>query len=357
MSYNPHIRHLFCLLVLLLFGRAAPALEIPQLDTLTLNNGLKVFLLQQDEGADLNIRLVINGGKKNETACQVGYSEIIQRLLSEALKDQFSCAIRQGQTIITSNCSVAGLNKKMELLSIALSRLAFTQSGMDRAVASIRDTYRMENMSSAFLAAVYGNLILYGIQHPLGRAYCQYQVEKVIPEQLRDFYLELYLPKGSFLVVCGNLNVYATRKTIAKHFVSWRLLRKPDHLAPDLALPVPRFKGQQVAFVNQREMKQCLLKWLQPAPAFNSPDHLPFMLACRLFDGHMSRQLQQLEGEGQDSLLFNPLGYTNGFMEANAQASRDQMIRAKQLFDTALHRFRQVKFTEVDVETAKEQLK
>lgn len=341
--------------------------EIPQLDTLTLNSGLKVYLLQQGESPLMYVRLVIAGGKKNETACQVGYSEIIQRLLNGVLGEKqkaeqaqgapLTCAIRNGQTVLSGSCSAAELNKMMELLSTTVSRLAFTKIRMDRAVSSIIDSYKAEDMRPSGLGAIYRDLIWYGTKHPLGRLYCQYQLEKVIPEQLRDFYVEHYLPKGSHLLISGNFNANAARKTVAKHFVKWRLLRKADHLAEDLDLPKPEVKARDLTFINKRGVKHCCLKWLQPAPAFSSPDHLAFTVACQVFDRYLGDRVKEEQGLMEDTLGFMPVSYTSGLLEINGLAGRNQLARAMRLLDTALCHFHRFKVKESDLEVAIKRIK
>jgi zinc protease len=352
----------FCMLELKCYSQ-----EIPQLDTFTLNNGLKLYLLQHNVGRAFHVRLTIPGGKKNETACQVGYSEIIQRLLNEAPREKqnfgmepgtsLTCVLLNGQTVLSGNCSAADFNKVMELLSTTVSRLSFTKLSMDKAVSSIVDAYKTENMSSYCLAAIYRDLVWYGIKHPLGRTYCQYQIEKVIPEQLRDFYVEHYLPKGSSLLVSGNFNAGGVRKTVAKHFVKWRLLRKADHLAKDPDLPEPKIKSRDITFINKRDSEHFLLKWVQTAPASASPDHPAFLLASAVFDRYLADKIEEQEGVKEDTLNFKPVSYTSSFMEINALAGHNQLAQAIRLLDTALYHFRQLKFTEADLETSVKKMK
>lgn len=76
-------------LALLFFASVKSIAQMqPTLDTFNLRNGLKVYLLNHGQDSVINIKLIIDGGQKNESSCQVGYSEIIQHLLTETLKEK-----------------------------------------------------------------------------------------------------------------------------------------------------------------------------------------------------------------------------------------------------------------------------
>jgi len=347
--------------------------EIPELDTLTLNNGLKIYLLQYGEDPVLNIKLVVNGGKKNEAPCEVGYSEIIQRLLSESLNEKRNlvfkketmviCETNGGQTIVNAKCLKSDFNKEMELLSKTISGLSFTKDKMDRIVSSIVDHYKPENLSSFNLSDIYRNFILYSSKKSLGRNYCQYQLEKVLPEELREFYNKNYLPKRSSLLICGKFNVTEVKKMIAKNFVIWRSTHKEESCEEDLEL-IPKIKSKEIAFINKHDSEYYVLKWVQSAPSFMSPDHPAFLIACDLFNRYLAEKIK----ENPKTIAFTSVFGTNAiagvftnsksdFIEINCIAGQKEITEAVKLFDTTLQNFHKLKFNETDLEETIKKLK
>lgn len=339
--------------------------KFPQLDTFTLKNGLKIYLLKYGKDSVLNVRLVINGGKKNETSCQVGYSEIIQQLLKETLKEKqnsnlkkknrLACEIIEGQTLLSGNCSNSYFTKEMEIMSSAILKLRFKQNKMDGIVSSIVDSYKPENIRSHRVSAIFKDLLLYGSGNPLGRIYCQYQVEKVLPLELREFYFKNYTPKTSSLLICGNFNKEEIEKIITRYFSRWKSLRKEENVADDNELRTPKIKNRQIVFINKRDAKDYLVKWIQLAPSFKAADYPVFLLTCDLFNRYLKGKIKEKECVNDDSLSpvaieFKPIFYTNGLMEIDCIASQNELTSVIQLVDTSLQLFHKLKFTKADLE-------
>lgn len=337
--------------------------EIPQLDTFTLNNGLKVYLLQYGEGASLSVKLAINGGRKNESKCQVGYSEIIRQLLTEALNEKRNpvlkkenlplCDIQNGQTVFSGKCGRSNLDMQLELLSSALLKLFFKKEKMDNIVSSITNTYKLENVNAESLSVIYRDLLFYSDKHPLGRSYCQYQIDKVLPEELREFYERYYTPQKTSILVCGNFNVKTVRKTITKQFMKWRA-RHTDENANENPVPkIPVIKNREIAFVNKRGQEKHIMKWILPAPAPTSQEHTAFLIACYLFDKNLAKKT----GTDPDTVHFSPVLCANDFAEINCIIQPSKLNKAIQLFDSTLSEFHNTKFTPEDLQEAVGQLK
>ncbi len=348
-----------------IFGIKAYAREIPQLDSLTLNSGLKVYLLQYGEEPVLSLKLIINGGKKSESECQVGYSDIVQQLINEFLNEKqgsflkkenrFSCETINGQTILKGNCLNTELDKKIELLCTTLCRLSFTRDKMDRIVSTVCEDLDTENMSALQLSDIFKNLLFYGIKHPLGRTYCQYQVQKVLPEELRLFYGDNYTPARSSILICGNFNINVTKKIIAKHFIKWRQLH--EETKEEITEPkIPKFKNKEIAFVNKQSSQGYTLQWIKPAPAPKSPDYTAFLAVCSLFNGFLKESLRN-EIEDFDSLKLTPIAYTGDLIEVNCVTNQTNILKSVQLFDSTLKRFHQLKITQSALEKTIKKIK
>src|ERR1700739_2686473 len=69
------------LLLLVGFSTKLFSQETPTLETYTLKNGVKIYLMQYGKIPAVNVRFIINSGKKNETPGQQGYSEITASML------------------------------------------------------------------------------------------------------------------------------------------------------------------------------------------------------------------------------------------------------------------------------------
>ena len=66
---------------LILISLALKAQVIPTYETFSLKNGLKVYLLQYGNIPAINVKLVLNSGKVNETPGQQNYSDIVSNAI------------------------------------------------------------------------------------------------------------------------------------------------------------------------------------------------------------------------------------------------------------------------------------
>jgi predicted Zn-dependent peptidase len=341
--------------------------QAPLLDTLTLKNGLKVYLIRFGEDSVFNVRLVIKGGKKNENPCQVGYNRLIQQVLRETLeekqnslsekKNRLAYEIHEGYTALSANYSSKDFDKEMNLLGAAILNLSFTKDKIDKAVSTAINYYTPENMSSSQLADVFRDLYLYGSDDPLGRNYCQYQLQKVLPEELFRFYSEHYTPNKVSLLICGNFNINEIERKVLDAFGKWKPSNKENNGIYEIETKTPRIKNREINFVNKYNLKECRLKMLQSAPSVRSPDYPAFLVVFNLFNHHLLDQVKDKDLMNVDTANFEPVNYANGFIEVNLVVKLSEMSDAIKLVDITLQSFNKSNFTEAELNEVVKDLK
>jgi len=57
------------------------AQQLPELETFTLKNGLKIYFLKYGKIEAITVFVVVNSGKKNETPGQQGYNGLVANLV------------------------------------------------------------------------------------------------------------------------------------------------------------------------------------------------------------------------------------------------------------------------------------
>ena len=68
------MKRLTLCMLLLIFCFNGKAQQAPELETYTLKNGLKIYLLKYGRIEAMHVSVVINTGKKNEVPGQQGYN-------------------------------------------------------------------------------------------------------------------------------------------------------------------------------------------------------------------------------------------------------------------------------------------
>jgi hypothetical protein len=335
---------------LLLSAHLSSCQKIPAPDTFSLKNGVKACLLQTDGDSTVAFKIHLRAGRMNESECEVGYSEVIQRLLEENFRKRLprtnshriSFKSVDGELTVNGSCRRQELKMIMSALAGALIRPVFAQSVIDTITTSVIQSYLTANMRPSRLSRVFMDLLLYGAANPLGRSFCQYQLQKLTVRGLREFYFRNYTPRSASIVCCGSVNAGDMKKLVARHFVLWKPVmndRLPVKVSP------PPCPARKVAFVDAYGSQRCLLRWALRAPSGPSRDQ-PGFSACRWL---LHRYVSADNARSGDTVSVQSF---DGRLELTCRTSLAGMLPAMQRFDTALSRLAHGKFSRQELRSA-----
>src|ERR1700749_4580316 len=263
---------------------AVNAQEVPQLETYTLKNGLKIYLLQYGKIKAVNVRFIINTGKKNETPGQQGYSEITASMLLKGNtkyteEAQNDLAFKLGgelnsnstfdHTTINANFLSKDFDAGMDLFSSAILHPLFDKDKLDQEISYRVDYNNPAKMDIANLADAFSDLTIYGTVSPLGRHYYKTQLQQITPDKLKEFHQFNFTPKNSSVVVCGNFNAAEIKTVIEKYFGTWQSTYSEVN---GVALDAPVIKKKEIGFINRTGATQSALQWNKVAPSIKDKE-------------------------------------------------------------------------------------
>ncbi len=313
------------------------AQEKPQLDTLRLVNGIKAYYLQGSEDSVVAIRVLMEAGKISEDPCEVGYSILILRLLEENVASRLKLAsvkntavagrIVEGKTRLDIQCPYRYLTKAIDVLSTSLRSLPFDKTKLEKIVSSVIDAHTLENLDGESLSELFRPLVLFGKNVPAGRAYCQYQLEKVTVFELREFYLRHYQPKACSIIFFGKYALKPLGKLTKKYFTKWKAAKTAETVKPQQNKQEPEIRETAISMVNLLAAEDYHLSWMLASPPTGSPDHLPFLVYSRLFLDKFPYHLEIREE-------------TQGFITFVCRVERAEVRDCLRSFDSALRVFR-----------------
>ena len=342
----------------------ATAQEVPQLETYSLKNGLKIYLLQYGKIPAVNVRFISNTGKKNETPGQQGYSEITAAMLlkgntkysEEAQNDK---AFKLGgelnsnstfdHTTINANFLTKDFDAGMDLFSSAILHPLFDKEKLNQTISYLVDYNNPAKMDIADLADVFSDLNLYGTASPLGRHYYKTQLQQITPDKLKEFHQFNFTPKNSAVVVCGNFNAAEIKAVIEKYFGAWQSAYGEVN---GVALDAPGVKKKELAFINRAGATQCALQWNKIAPSVKDKDYLAFRVANSIFSRVLFAEIREKGGKTYGiSSNYRPTQFANVFA-IQCSVRSDEMTNTLALFDKTLSDFSTAAITQEDFEKA-----
>ncbi|MGZ4037395.1 MAG: M16 family metallopeptidase, partial [Bacteroidia bacterium] len=297
------------LIGMIAFAAKAFSQEVPQLETYTLKNGLKIYLMQYGKIPAVNVKFVINTGEKNEIPGQQGYCGITAQLLLEGnskytQEAQNDLAFKLGgelksgsdfdHTVVAANFLSKDFDKAMDLFSSAILHPAFSKEKLDQTVSYLIDYNNPAKMDIANLAGVYSDLFLYGTSNPLGRNYYKAQLQQITPEKIKEFHAFNYTPKNSGLIICGNFNAAEIKAIVENYFGSWTSTYGEVN---GVSLDHPQIKKKEIAFISRSGATQCALQWSKTAPSVKDKDLLAFRVANQIFNRVLFEEIREKGGK------------------------------------------------------------
>jgi len=349
----------FCILFF-----AIKAQEIPQLETYSLKNGIKIYLLQYGKIPAVNVRFIINTGKKNETPGQQGYSEITASMLLEgntkySVEAQNDMAFKLGGELSSNaNFDYTSINASflskdfdtgMDLFSSAILHPLFDKEKLDQSISYLVDYNNPSKMDISDLTSMFSNLNIFGTTSPLGRHYYKIQLQLITPDKLKEFHQFNFTPKNSSVVVCGNFNATEIKTVLEKYFGAWQSTYGEVN---GVALDAPAIKKKEIAFINRSGATQCALQWNKVAPSIKDKDYIAFRVANSIFNRVLFSEIREKGGKTYGIGSNHQTSQFANLFTINCSVRSEEMANTITLFDKTVFDFNNSTVSQEDFDKA-----
>lgn len=338
--------------------------EIPTLETYTLKNGLKVYLMQYGKIDAINVKLMVNTGEKNEVPGQQGYAEITAEMLLRGnskytqqqqsdmafkLGGDLSAASGKDYTTINANCLSKNFDVMMDLFSAAIISPKFDKEKLDMMISGLIDYNMPSKMDISDLADVFSDYFIYGTSNPLGRNYYKAQLQLVTPEKIKEFHAFNFTPKNSSVIVCGKFDAANVKAVVEKYFAGWQSTFGEVN---GVALDFPQIKKKEMAFINRSRATQCALHWTKTAPSVKDKDLIAFSVANRIFNVVLFSEIREKGGKTYSIGSSHETSRFSNLFQVGCSVRSEEMLNTINLFDKTLQNFNQANITQEEFDRA-----
>lgn len=331
---------------------------VPLYETFNMKNGLKVYLLQYGNIPAINVKLVLNTGKVNETPGQQNYSDMVANAIlmgnakydaetqtnkAFALGTSISASSSNDNTTVEMNILSKDLDAGMELMSAAVLTPTFPKDKMDLLISRNIDFNSPTKMDITQLSTVFSNYFIYGLSNPLGRYFHKTQIQKITPAIIKEYYEFNFTPKNANLIICGSFDIATIKPIIEKYYGGWK---SEFGGANGVSLELPSIKKREIGFVNRAGATQCALQWNKIAPAVTDKDQLAFSIANGIFNEVLFKEIREKGGKTYGiSSVQQASKYSNIFI-VFCSVRKDELINTINLFDKTLSDFNSTPLSE-----------
>jgi len=208
----------------------APTINIKDSEVFTTSNGITVILSENHKLPTVSIDLVMGSDPKVEGS-KAGLSDMAGSLILSGTtnrskdqldneKDYIGASLDASENSISLTCLTKHLDKGMALFSDVLFNANFPQSEFDR-IKKQNESALMSAKSDPGTMADNAEKRVNFPGHPYGDVMTESSLANITRDDVLNYYKETFTPKGSYLVLVGDLNKASAEKLVAQYFSTW----------------------------------------------------------------------------------------------------------------------------------------
>lgn len=344
----------------------APEINLGKYESFELQNGLKVFVVENHKLPRVAFSLVVNRDPIFE-GDKTGYLEATGSLLRTGTKtrtkDQLDKEIDQiGASVSTSSSGVFAISlteftpKLLQVMSDIVLNSKFKQSELDKIKKRMLSGLAAQKDDPNSIASVVSGALIYGKDHPYGEVETEQTVDSISLEACKNYYTRFFAPNISYLAVVGDISLNKAKSLVEKYFGSWKKKNVP---AFTYKTPQPPAK-REIALVDRPNSVQSVIDVTYPVQLkLGDPDLIKANVMNTILGGGVFRLFTNLrEKHSYTYGAYSSLSQDKLVGSFSAEASvRNEVTDSsitQILFE--MNRIRNEKVEESELQTAKNYL-
>lgn len=300
----------------------APKINIGTPETFTLDNGLKVFVVENHKLPKVSIQLSIDIPLIME-GDKVGVAEMTGEMLNAGTTEKTKAEMDEEIDFIGASISATSsgvfasslskhTDKVMNIMSQMILKPAFPEEELEKSKKKTLSGLKSLSSNADAIAGRVSDVLLYGQDHPYGEVQTAEDVNNITISDCKKFYQDYFRPNISYLVIVGDITPAVAKEKAQQYFGSWEKRMVPTQkyeTTTDIA-------GVRVAFVEKPGAVQSVVKVIYPLDLpVGSADDASIKIMNGIFGGAFSSRLNMNLREAH--------GYTYG---ARGSANSDKYI-------------------------------
>jgi predicted Zn-dependent peptidase len=300
----------------------APKIELGKAEQFTLENGLKVLVVENHKLPRVSFSIFVDTPPfmEREFAGTASISgELLKTGANNLAKSEIDAAIDfLGATLITSANGVYGSSLKkhqdelLEIMQNVLLYPTFSEEEFKKIKRRTISNLLQSKDDGEAIAQSVGQVLRYGKEHPYGEIETEETIENITIEKCKEYYNFYFKPNISYLTIVGDITPKEAKFLATQYFGGWKKgnVDKANFETPN------KPNETLVDFVNKNGAVQSVINITYPVNLKpGDPDAIKASLANRMFGGFFSSRM--------NSNLREDKGYTYG---ANSSLNSDPYV-------------------------------
>ncbi|MBM78657.1 MAG: peptidase M16 [Crocinitomicaceae bacterium] len=292
-------------------AKDAPKVNFGKPQSFELENGLKVFLVENHQLPTVSMSLTVDMDPVLEKG-HVGLSSMMGDMMSAGTTTKTKSQIDEaidfvGASFVTysSGFYFSSLSKHtssvLEIASDVLLNPVFPEDELEKKKKRQLSGLKSLKTNPSAIASRVEKVLKYGKNHPYGEVEKIEDINNISTDLCREYYETYFRPNISYLIIVGDIDLEKSKSLCEQYFGSWLKKDVPQH---DYDFPdVPN--GVNVAFVNKPGAVQSVISVFYPIDFKpGAEDNPQVSVMANIFGGAFSSYL--------NANLREDKGYTYG---------------------------------------------
>lgn len=348
--------------------------QVPEVEEMTLDNGMKVFLIEDRELPTVSASARMKTGSVWAPADHAGLASITGTTMrTGGTQSMSSDEINQllenlGATVETSigetsgsaymNTLAENVDQVLPVFVDVLANPAFAQEKVELAKQQTRSAISRRNDNPNQIVSREFEDLVYGEDSPYARTTEYYTLDEISREDVMNFHEQYVQPQNTMLSVWGDFDTAQMKQQIREAFGAWE--GDPGFEEPELPQPEADERDYSVHFVNKPDVTQSTVRmgYLGELTQ-DDEDYFPVIVMNEVLSGGFTSRL--FKNVRTDQGLAYSVGgsYTAGYetpgpFYAGVGTKSSTTVEAAQSVLTEIEKMRQSPPSEDEVQLAKD---
>jgi len=343
-------------------------INMPKVEEVTLENGMKLFLVEDHDYPTIDLRAMIRTGSIYEPADKLGLASItgnVMRIggskkfpgddldkLLETLGATVETDISQGNGNVTLSLFKEDIDKGLDVLADLLMNPTFPEDKIDLAKVEERSMISRRNDDVGQIANREFDKLIYGADSPYAHHPEYATIDAVTRNDLIAFHKKYFHPNNMVIAVWGDFKVKELKKKMEKVFGAWKSAQL------DIP-PVPKVDYQYdftVNYINKPDVNQANIMLGHIGTMRDNPDYPALVVMNQIlsFD-RMFKRVRTDEG-----LAYSVWGYYGaewkhpGVFSSGCQTKSESTVKAIRIMLEEIKKIQTDEVTDKEINKAKD---
>ncbi|MCM8570925.1 insulinase family protein [Gramella jeungdoensis] len=276
----------------------APTINLGKPDSFTLDNGLKVMVVENHKLPRVRASLLIDNephAQGTKQGVKALYSAMMGTGTKSMSKDEFNKRVDfLGANVgFGSESAYASSLSKffpevMQLMADGFLNPKFEEQEFKDQKDKLLESLKFGEKSASYIASNISSALAYGKDHPYGEFETEESVNSVSLEDIRNYYNTYISPANAYLVVVGDVTASEVKKLAKEHFGDWK---KPAPKASNL----PEVKNVATTEINFIDVPNAVQSELRVQNTIDlkisDDDYFPVVVANQILGGSFGSYL------------------------------------------------------------------